>query len=99
MEKSRVNIQQKMFGVIEEWNKSGLRIKEFCVQHQLVNATFHYWLKKYRNKEQQNPVGFIPVRVKAITTGPVFAELSLPDGRKFTFYQSLDCSFVKTLLS
>lgn len=99
MEKSRVNIQQKMFGVIEEWNKSNLPIKEFCIQHQLANATFHYWLKKYRNKDLQNPTGFIPVRVKEITTGPVFAELSLPDGRKFTFYQSLDCSFVKTLLS
>ena len=99
MEKSRINIQQKMFGVIEEWNKSSLPIKEFCIQHQIANATFHYWLKKYRNKDQQKPAEFIPVRVKEIPTGPVFAELSLPDGRKFTFYQSLDCSFVKTLLS
>jgi hypothetical protein len=99
MEKSRVNIQQKMFSVIEEWNKSSLPIKEFCIQHQIANATFHYWLKKYRNKDQQKPDVFIPVRVKPITPGPVFAELSFPDGRKFTFYQSLDSSFVKTLLS
>lgn len=99
MEKSRVDIQQKMYGVIEEWHKSSLPIKEFCIQHQIANATFHYWLKKYRNKDQPNSAEFIPVRVKEITTGPVFAELSLPDGRKFTFYQSLDCSFVKTLLT
>jgi hypothetical protein len=99
MEKNRVNIQQKMFGVIEEWNKSSLPIKEFCIHNQIANATFHYWLKKYRNKDQQKAAEFIPVRVKETATGPVFAELSLPDGRKFTFYQSLDCSFVKTLLS
>lgn len=99
MKKSRVDIQQKMFDIIEQWNKSDLPIKEFCIQRQIANATFHYWLKKYRNKDEGKSAAFIPIRVKEIKSGPVFAELSLPDGRRLMFYQSLECSFVKSLLS
>jgi hypothetical protein len=99
MAKSRLDIQQKMFGVIEEWNRSELPIKEFCIQHQIVNSTFHYWLKKYRIKDQESPGSFIPIRVKEISSASAFGELILPDGRKFTFYQSLESTFIKSLLS
>lgn len=99
MAKSRIDIQQKMFGVIEEWSQSELPIKEFCIQHQIVNSTFHYWLKKYRVKDQESPGSFIPIRIKETSSNAAFAELTLPDGRKFTFYQSLECSFIKSLLS
>ena len=99
MAKSRIDIQEKMFGVIEQWNQSELPIKEFCIQHQIVNSTFHYWLKKYRVRGQESSGSFIPIRVKEISSNTVFAELTLPDGRRFTFYQSLECSFIKSLLS
>jgi hypothetical protein len=99
MAKSRLDIQQKMFGVIEQWNQSELPIKEFCSQHQIVNSTFHYWLKKYREKDQKSLDPFIPIRVKETSSNAAFAELTLPDGRRFTFYQSLECSFIKSLLS
>jgi len=99
MAKSRMDIQQKMFGVIEQWNQSELPIKEFCIQHKIVNSTFHYWLKKYRVRDQESPGSFIPIRVKEISSDAPFAELTLPDGRRLMFYQSVECSFIKSLLS
>jgi hypothetical protein len=99
MAKSRLDIQEKMFGVIEQWTQSELPIKEFCSQYQIANATFHYWLKKYRVKDQKSLGSFIPISVKEVSSNQPFAELILPDGRKFTFYHSLECSFIKSLLS
>ena len=95
----RLDAQEKMFNLINQWKASGLPIKEFCVQHQLANATFHYWLKKYRNNQSPETPAFIPVRVKDAMPGPWFAEVSFPDGKRITFHQIIDASYLKSLLS
>jgi hypothetical protein len=98
MDDRRITIQAKMFGLIEQWKESGLPKKEFCVKQQVANATFHYWFKKYKNQDAVKFPAFIPIRVRASNPTQVFAELVLVDGKKITFYNSVDASFLKTLL-
>jgi hypothetical protein len=100
MADTRIEIQSKMFLLIEQWQQSGLPKKAFCVQHKVANATFHYWYKKYRQKDSCELTPFIPIRLKEETRiSTTFAELILPDGRKLTLYNSVEASFLKSLLS
>lgn len=86
-----------MFSHIRHWQQSGLSIKEFCIQHQLANATFHYWLKKFRTKDQQGLPAFVPVHIQPSHSGE-FAAITFPDGRKISLYQVVDAAFLKSLL-
>ena len=97
---TRIAIQSKMFLIIEQWQQSGLPKKEFCVQHKIANATFHYWYKKYKKKDSMELTPFIPIRLKEeAILSTAFAELILPDGRKLVLYNSVEASFLKSLLS
>ena len=98
MADSMKTIEEKMFDLIAQWEQSGLPKKEFCVRQQVANATFHYWFKKYKNKDTMVSPAFIPVRVKASTPAHPFAELVLVDGKKVIFYNSVEASFLKVLL-
>lgn len=100
MAASRIPIREKMFDLIEQWKQSGLAKKEFCVRHQIANATFHYWFKKYNQNDDSGETSFVPIHIKELKSqDQPFAELVLPDGRKLTFYNALDASFLKSLLS
>ena len=95
----RIEIQSKMFLMIEQWQQSGLPKKSFCVQHKIANATFHYWYKKYKKKDSQELTPFIPIQLKEENIpSAAFAELLLSDGRKLILYHSVEASFLKTLL-
>ena len=41
-----------MFGLIESWENSNLKQKDFTSQHNISMAKFKYWLKKYRNQNK-----------------------------------------------
>jgi hypothetical protein len=92
-------IQEKMFDLITQWEQSGLPKKEFCAKQQVANATFYYWFKKYKHKDAVMSPAFIPVRVKESSSTQAFAELVLGNGKKITFYNSVDASFLKALIS
>ena len=95
----KISIEEKMFALIEQWKQSGLSKKKFCIEHQVANATFHYWCKKYRSQDIDTPSSFIPVHVKGShSSAQPFAELILPDGKKVIFFTSLDALFLKLLL-
>lgn len=94
-----ITSQEKMFGLVDQWRCSGLPKKEFCIKHQIANATFHYWFKKYKNKDAIVPSTFIPVRIKEQNPTHAFAELVLADGKKIVFYNPVDACFLKALLA
>lgn len=99
MADNRIPIQEKMFALIDQWKQSGLPKKKFCIEHQVANATFHYWCKKYKLQDTDSLPSFIPVHVKENHSSVLpLAELSLPDGKKLTFFNSLDASILKSLL-
>lgn len=43
-----------MFSLIESWENSNLKQKDFTSQHNISMAKFKYWLKKYRDYNRNN---------------------------------------------
>lgn len=92
--------EQKMFSLIESWKGSGKTQQAFCKEHDIRYGDFHYWYKKYRRVHQPgNSPGFVQVPLLPSSTGLPVAELIYPDGRRLNFYQGIDATFIKSVLS
>ncbi len=82
------------------FERSGnMSIREFAIKHQVSEATFYNWRKKYPSKytAKDKPPGFIPVSVAGSNMAeqkePVFAEY-----RGIIFYQRVEPAYLKALL-
>ena len=100
--------------LLEEQQESGLTIKEFCLNHSIAEATFHYWKKK----TQKRPVkkDFIPLVVKPDATpastpedriprtfnagskNKAQLELVYPNGTVLRIKQDLDLAHLRALI-
>jgi hypothetical protein len=97
---ARSEKRKAMFSMIESWKESGQSQHEFCEMNRLAYSGFHYWYKKYRHGQTANTSSpFIPVHIQNTSIGPPVAELILPDGRRVNFYQAVEVSFLRALLS
>ena len=97
--------------LIREQQESGLTIKEFCSNHAIARATFHYWKKKLVKTPGRNE--FIPLIVKPsemdFTKGStcsempsgkaVFLELVFPNGTILRVQHDLDLAHLRALVS
>lgn len=93
--------REAMFSMVESWMGSGQGQQDFCKTQGLAYSVFHYWHKKYREGQATRPApsAFVPVRIqRGLSTTPV-TELILPDGRRLSFYQAVEVSFLRALLS
>ena len=46
-------LEQRWRVRIEECSQSGLSVKAWCLQNELRNTSYHYWVKKFKLLEQQ----------------------------------------------
>jgi hypothetical protein len=87
---------EQIKAIIAQYETSGLSARDFCNLHQIKGFYLARWLKRYRGNKL--PKGFVAVRTpkepaenqKAI----LFAEY-----RGIHFYQPVDPSYLKTLVS
>lgn len=91
--------EQAMFALIETWKKGNVSQQDFCKAQGVSYAIFHYWYKKYRGQQAipEQP-SFVQIPAPATQGSPV-VELILPDGRRVKFYQAVEASFLRILLS
>jgi len=96
--------------LLREQQESGLTIKEFCSNHAIARATFHYWKKKLANTPGRNE--FIPLVVKPSVmdisngstcseTKPLKAsllELVYPNGTILRVQHDLDLAHLRALI-
>jgi hypothetical protein len=96
--------------LIAQQQGSGLTIKEFCSNHGLAPATFHYWKKKLGNKS--NRKSFIPLIVKPsgleptkgaicsemVSGNEVLFELVYPNGTILRLKNDLDMIKLRALI-
>jgi hypothetical protein len=59
-----MSTQEKMFGVIEQWFNSGLTKKQFLIDHQISEATFNYWISKWKLRQEREKVGFESINLQ-----------------------------------
>ena len=97
-----VTRQAKMFSMIESWKSSSENQHSFCKDHSIAYSNFHYWYKKY--KEQQREVSgeaFVAIKVKKSlppSAESIVMELVLVNGMRLNFYQTVDASYLRSLL-
>jgi len=61
--------QDQMFSLIEKYLASNETQKRFCEQESLKKATFKYWLKKYRDRDQSKANrSFVALEIEPIAT-------------------------------
>jgi hypothetical protein len=97
-------VQQQMFSMIGCWQQSGLSQKAYCEQNGIRYHVFHYWYKRYREKQiPQKEAGFVsltlPPSVCSSAAGSAAVELLLPDGKRILFHQMVSPDYLKALIA
>lgn len=96
------NTQEQMFAVIASWKQSKLSQKAWCAQNQIRYPVFHYWYKRYRNKQSASvEASFIPLTVKPSFSDAACAniEVVLADGKRILFHHAVSSDFLKAVIS
>jgi len=103
MEQETITVKSKVVrrtseeirAIIVEYEKGGLSAKSFCKLHHIKKDYLTRWLTRYGNKKGVK--GFVPVSLPAIAPNQertLFAEY-----RGIKFYQKVEASYLKSLLS
>jgi len=53
---------EQMMAMIEDWQASGLKQREYCTANKVAYHVFHYWYGVYR-ANKTDPGSFLPVKV------------------------------------
>lgn len=59
----RINRQEEILSLIEQWQDSGKPQQVFCQEHGLTYTTFYYWLRKYRRQMEEG--SFLPIEISS----------------------------------
>jgi hypothetical protein len=95
---TRQQLQEQKYAMIEQWLQSGLSQKKYCQQNTIAYHHFHYWYKRYRNRQAVvSTAAFVPVLVNAASPAGSI-ELQLPDGKKILFHQPISVDYLKALI-
>ncbi|MBW3545572.1 MAG: IS66 family insertion sequence element accessory protein TnpB [Bacteroidetes bacterium] len=74
-----MNIEEKMFELVEDCMRSGKTQKEYSQQAGIGYAKFNYWACKYRKQQSSTAAGFMKVDVLSVSE-PGELEISYPNG-------------------
>ena len=92
-----MNIEEKMFELIEDCLRSGKTQKEYCRHKGIGYAKFNYWACKYRKRQQRLPAeGFIKVDTQSVVE-PMNLEICYPNGVRLKA-QAADLSLISQLI-
>ena len=58
----KLSVQNKMFGIIQEWQTEKLSRAEICRKHNISKSQFFYWLYKYQ-KTKTPEEKFVPIEI------------------------------------
>jgi len=98
--RNQPEVREQMFKLIEQWQQSSLSQNAFCEQQSIKYHVFHYWYKRYREKQivTNNGSSFVKLQIaKPITDGAV--EIIYPGGIRLIFHESVSSNYLKALIS
>jgi transposase len=92
--------------------RSGLTVKEFCAQEDLVATTYQHWRRELARRDAQRPAmhpprrrrsmapAFVPVKLPESGIGTIYpAEILLPTGVTLRLAAIIDRATLSTLLA
>lgn len=70
--------RQEGLALIEQYFKSGLRPKAFCMQKRLSRHVFYYWQKVYKKRQglKPNPAAFLPLKIVSPTASALEVQVT-----------------------
>lgn len=90
---ARLQRQEEMLSLIEQWHESGKTQKVFCQEQGITFTTFYYWLRHYRRSLEED--GFMPVEINAGAN----IEIRYPDGVVLQLPATTRLAVIKQLIS
>ena len=88
-----------MFGLIRQWQGSGMSQKDFCKKKDIVYATFHYWYKKFRDVDVHDDApapSFVPVTMPVVSSSS-FCTVHMQDGMQIDFHAPVPPAYLNQL--
>ena len=89
----RINRQEEMLSLIEQWQESDKTQQTFCQEHDLTYTTFYYWLRRYRRQVEES--SFLPIEISSGS----HIEIRYPGGVVLQLPTATRLSTLKQLLS
>ncbi|WP_305816435.1 IS66 family insertion sequence element accessory protein TnpA [Photobacterium leiognathi] len=87
---------QHWINIISNQQESGLSVPRFCKQHDINYATFHYWLKKLKQTDEEQIVHQVIMNDSLPLDSVVVVHL--PNGLKVELPTSLSLAQIQTWL-
>ena len=87
---------QEKEALILQWEQSGLSRKEFCEQQQISYNSLVSWCKTIKDKKAAP--AFTEVKIPAVGTPGLFAQLHLAKGIRIDFFHFLPADYFQSLL-
>jgi transposase-like protein len=99
--------EKEMLALYNSWFTSGQSKKSFAEAHGLRSNTFHYWIKKFKNKNAAPAAppakgGFDRLSMGSpalVAKAQALAIINFPSGISVELHSPLDAGFLKTLVS
>lgn len=86
-----------MFALIEA-KQPDQNVREFCKANEIGEASYYYWLKKYRLQDGQVSEAFILIEVGGGNSSTALASIQLPGGALITIYRPEVLPYIHSLL-
>ena len=89
-----------MYSHIASWESSGELQREYMLRHGLSKSVFGYWLRKYRQDQQNKNGSFVAVRApeQELPVAMGFARLRLTNGSELIMQEAVSAAYLKELL-
>lgn len=92
-----------MIALIEQWQRSGMRQKDFYEQHNIPAHVFYYWHKCYRKQHNKraepSPSSNHFIELQPSITGSINnIEIRLPNGIQIFFNEHVGVDYLKELI-
>jgi len=97
------NDRKVMLALIEKWQNSGMRQRDFYRQHNIPAHVFYYWYKCFRKQHENKITNPLPssnhfIQLKPSATEPINnIEIRLPNGIQIFFNDGVSVDYLKAL--
>ena len=88
--------RDQMITLVEEFNRSGLTQRAFCLQKQIIHSTFQYWYLKLKRQSQTSENFFSVDFNRDLDSGKI--EVCYPNGTSVRM-ESFNLTHIRQLLS
>ena len=101
----RENDRKAMMAMIEQWQKSGLRQKDFYQHHNIPAHVFYYWFSCFKKQQDGKVIKQLPKAGSFIKLQPLQIasvnniEIRLPNGIQILFNSQVGVDYLKALTS